>query len=113
MEISDAATILVISSVEGSAEGKRTERGGIGGKLASTMVHGVSVSVLKKNMESFFKQIKEILDNGSDKIGSFQISEIEILVQISGEGQIALMGSGAKIEAQGGIKFTLSRLPPP
>lgn len=50
MEINGADTILVISSVEGSIEGKRTERG-IGGKLASTMVQGVSVSMLKRNMD--------------------------------------------------------------
>lgn len=110
MEINGADTILVISSVEGSAEGKRTERG-IGGKLASTMVHGVSVAALKRNMDVFFDQIKEILQNGADRIGEFQISEIEVCAQISGEGQVALMGSGAKIEAQGGIKFTLCRVP--
>lgn len=110
MEINGADTILVISSVEGSAEGKRVERG-IGGKLASTMAHGVSVSVLKRNMDVFFDQIKVILQNGCDRIGEFQISEIEICAQISGEGQVALLGSGAKIEAQGGIKFTLCRVP--
>jgi hypothetical protein len=75
------------------------------------MAHGVSVSVLKRNMEVFFDQIKAILQNGSDRIGEFQISEIEVCAQISGEGQVALLGSGAKIEAQGGIKFTLCRVP--
>lgn len=84
---------------------------GIGGKLASTMVHGVSVSMLKRNMDVFFHQINEILQNGADRIGEFQISEIEVCAQISGQGQVALMGSGAKIEAQGGIKFTLCRVP--
>lgn len=110
MEINGADTILVISSVEGSIEGKRTERG-IGGKLASTMVQGVSVSMLKRNMDIFFHQINEILQNGADRIGEFHISEIEVCAQISGQGQVALMGSGAKIEAQGGIKFTLCRVP--
>ena len=110
MEISGADTILVVSSVEGAAEGKRVERG-IGSKLASTMAHGVSVAVLKRNMDVFFDQIKVILQNGCDRIGEFQISEIEVCAQISGEGQVALMGSGAKIEAQGGIKFTLCRVP--
>lgn len=110
MEINGADTILVISSVEDSADGKRTERG-IGSKLASAMVHGVSVSMLKRNMDVFFDQIREILQNGADRIGEFQISEIEVCAQISGQGQVALLGSGAKIEAQGGIKFTLCRAP--
>ena len=110
METSGSNTILVISSVGGVAEEKRTERG-IGGKLVSNVVHSVSVSVLKKNMESFFNQIREILETGTDQVGAFQVSEIEVSAQISGEGQVALMGSGAKIEAQGGIKFTLCRIP--
>jgi hypothetical protein len=111
METSGSDTILVISAVGGAAEEKRPERG-FGGKLVNSVVHGVSVSVLKQNMESFFDQIKEILDGGTDRIGAFQISEIEVCAQITGEGQVALMGSGVKIEAQGGIKFTLCRLPP-
>jgi len=110
MESNSADTLLVISSVESAADGKRPERG-IGGKLASSMVHGVSVSVLKRNMDVFFDQIREILQNGCDRIGEFQISEIEVCAQISGEGQVALLGSGAKIEAQGGVKFTLCRVP--
>lgn len=110
METSSSDTILVISSVSGVAEEKRPERG-IGSKLVSNVVHSVSVSVLKQNMESFLNQIKEILESGTERIGSFQISEIEVCAQISGEGQVALMGSGVKVEAQGGIKFTLCRLP--
>ena len=111
METSGSDTILVISAVGGAAEEKRPERG-MGGKLVSNVVHSVSVAVLKQNMESFFDQIKEILASGTDQIGAFQISEIEVCAQITGEGQVALMGSGVKIEAQGGIKFTLCRLPP-
>jgi hypothetical protein len=110
METSNSDTILVISSVGGAAEDRRQERG-IGGKLVSNVANSVSVSVLKKNMESFFNQIKEILETGAGEMGGFQISEIHVFAQISGEGQVALMGSGAKIEAQGGIKFTLCRIP--
>ena len=65
----------------------------------------------RENMESFFNQIKEILDSGTDRIGAFQISEIQVYAQITGDGQVALMGSGVKIEALGGIKFTLCRIP--
>jgi len=110
METNGPDTILVISSMGDVAEQRRPERG-IGEKLVSNIVHSVSVSVLKQNMESFFYQIKEILDAGTDRIGAFQISQIEVCAQISGEGQVALMGSGVKVEAQGGIKFTLCRLP--
>ena len=111
METSGSNTILVISSVGDATEERRPERG-IGSKLVSNVVHSVSVSMLKQNMESFFNQIRDILDSGTDRIGAFQISEIEVCAQISGEGQVALMGSGVKLEAQGGIKFTLCRLPP-
>ena len=110
MESNSSGTILVTGSASGSTEEKRVERG-IGGKLASNVINAVSVSVLKKNMESFFNQIREILETGTDRIGAFQISEIEVCAQITGEGQVTLVGSGVKIEAQGGIKFTLCRAP--
>lgn len=109
METSSPDTILVISPVNDLAGPKRTERG-IAGTLASNVAHSVSVPMLKQNMDSFFNQIREILDSGADCAGAFQVSEIEVCAQISGEGQVALMGSGAKIEAQGGIKFTLCRI---
>ena len=110
MEPNGLDTMLVISSVGDVAEERRPERG-IGGKLVSNVVHSVSDSVLKQNMESFFNQIRDVLEGGTDRIGAFQISQIEVCAQISGEGQVALMGSGVKVEAQGGIKFTLCRLP--
>lgn len=110
MATNESETLLVISSVGITAEEKRTERG-IAGKLVSNAMHSVSVCVLKENMKCFFNQIKDILESETDQIGAFQISEIEVCAQISGQGQVALMGSGVKTEAQGGIKFTLCRIP--
>jgi len=112
MEIDSTGTILVVGSTNRILDEKRAERG-IGDKLAGGVVNAISVSVLKKNMESFFHQIREILQEGSDQIGAFQISAIEALAQITGEGQVTLVGSGVKLEAQGGVKFTLCRKPPP
>jgi hypothetical protein len=109
METIRSDEIFVISSIGNTVESRRPERGV--GELVSKTVNSVSVSVLKKNMGSFLSQLKELLDNGSDKIGAFEISEIEVSAQITGDGQVALLGSGVKIEAQGGIKFTLCRVP--
>jgi len=110
MENNNSDNILVISSVNDMGGEKRIERG-FTGKLVSNAMHSVSVCVLKENMQCFFDQMKEVLASETDPIGAFQISQIDIFAQISGQGQVALMGSGAKTEAQGGIKFTLCRIP--
>jgi hypothetical protein len=100
--------IFIISAIGEGPEKGRVERG-IGGKLLEKSVNAVSVSVLKENMQAFFHQLREILDIGKDAIGAFEVSQVEIAAQITGDGQVCLMGSGVKLEVQGGIKFVLSR----
>jgi hypothetical protein len=60
-------------------------------------------------MAGFFEQLREILDTGKDKIGAFTVEEVNVSAQISGDGQVCLMGSGIKVGVQGGIKFVLKR----
>lgn len=86
----------------------RIERG-IGDRMAKATLNNVNVAVLKENMAGFFLQLREILDVGREKIGLFSIDEVKISAQISGDGQVCLMGSGVKVGVQGGITFVLKR----
>jgi hypothetical protein len=104
----DADEILVVTGMGKKATTDRKERG-FGENLADKTLSAVSVSVLKKNTERFFGQLREILDAGGDKIGAFEVAEVEISAQITGDGQVCLLGSGVKVEMQGGIRFVLRR----
>jgi len=82
----------------------------LGETLTKGAMNAVSVSALKKNMESFFTQLREILDTGKDKIGAFEVDQVEVSAQITGDGKVCLMGSGVKVGVQGGVIFLLKRV---
>jgi hypothetical protein len=100
--------ILLIAGISARTGDGRPERG-IGDALARA-VSAVDVSVLAKNMESFLAQLRTILSPGATSVGGFQIAQVEVSAQITADGQVCLLGSGAKVEMQGGVKFVLRRV---
>ena len=102
--------LWIVTDVELAREPERRERGlrdflG-GGKTAE-----VDTSVLKTNMKSFLDQLRDILAVGRDKIGEFQIDQVDISAQVTGSGKICLLGSGVQMGVTGGIRFVLKRAP--
>jgi hypothetical protein len=100
--------ILILTGLTDQPEAERAERGA-GDRVLKRIVNTVSVSALKENMQAFYRQLQEIIGPGKEKIGAFELSQIEVTAQITGDGKVCLLGSGAKIEVQGGIKFILKR----
>ena len=109
MEENSAEHIWIISAVGSQGEESRPTRGGFGAHLAEKSMNAVSVEVLKHNVVRFFSQLHDILDTEAAHIGSFEVAEVEVSAQITGGGEICLLGSGGKVELQGGIKFVLKR----
>ena len=103
-------TMWVIAAPETSVQPERAVRGGIP-TGAIENIREVSVSVLNKNMESFFKQLQKIVEPAQDAIGAFELSQVEVTASVTGEGKVCLLGTGAKMELQGGIKFILKKNP--
>ena len=108
MERENTDQIFILTSVEQEFEHRPTERG-LRDALSISPIKAVSVSALKQNMKQFFDQLQEILDSGREKIGQFEIDQVEISAQITAGGEVCLLGSGVKVGAQGGIKFVLKR----
>lgn len=102
--------ILVLTGLPDQAEAGRAERG-LSDRILKKGIGAVSVSALKKNMQAFFHQLQEIIDPGKETIGAFELSQIEVTAQVTGDGKVCLIGAGAKIEVQGSIKFVLNRTP--
>lgn len=108
MADSDSENILVITGVSEQPETGRVERG-LGDRILKRGISAVSVSALKENMQMFFRQLQEMVSPGKETIGAFELSQIEVTAQVTGDGKVCLLGTGAKIEVQGGIKFVLKR----
>ena len=104
--------ILVLTGLSDQPEADRTERErGPGDRILKRAINTVSVSTLKENMHAFFHQLQEVIGPGKETIGAFELSQIEVTAQVTGDGKVCLLGSGVKIEVQGGIKFILKRTP--
>ena len=100
--------MFIVTGIGGSQGQMRTERG-ISETVARGPIHSISVSTLKKNMVSFFGQLREILDTGTDTIGVFEVEQVEVAAQVSADGKVCLLGSGVQIGVQSGITFVLKR----
>jgi hypothetical protein len=103
---SNASDTILVGSVGGSAAtSERTERG----IVSRSVANAIPVETLKKNVQQFFEQLNEILAPGEDTIGDFRISEVRVAAEITGDGQVSLMGSGVKVGMQGGLTLILTR----
>ena len=108
MEENPIRHMFVTTELEEERDPGWRERGP-GARIRKGLVKAIDLSVLKDNMGTFFQQLKEILDTGKDRIGSFRVDRVEVSAQVTGEGKVCLMGSGAGIGIGGGIKFVLHR----
>ena len=102
------SAILITTSLDGERGPGRTERG-LSDAVAESVLKAVPVQVLKTNMGHFFDQLRDILSTGPETIGDFEVSQVEVSAQITGDGQVSLIGSGLKIGVKGGVTFVLKR----
>ena len=75
----------------------------------------VSVPALEQKMSRFLKSVSRIFhqaEQETQKNSRMQLDEIELSVEISGEGEIKLMGTGGKAGSKGAIKLTFKRAEP-
>jgi hypothetical protein len=66
-------------------------------------------------MSRFLKSVSRIFhqaEQETQKNSGMQLDEIELSVEISGEGEIKLMGTGGKAASKGAIKLTFKRAEP-
>jgi len=68
------------------------------------------VGMLVANFEAFFKSIAGLVDVVPDGQSKFRIEEIEFAAEITGEGELKLIG-GVKAGLKGGITIKLKRNP--
>jgi biotin synthase-related radical SAM superfamily protein len=70
----------------------------------------VEVTKLKQEMKGFLQAMKEMLDEAEDANSKMQLDEVQLSVEISGEGQISLLGiGGGKAGGKGAMTFKFKR----
>jgi len=78
------------------------------GVAAQTRVIGVR-PVLESNVNIFIGQMGSILSNTPENISKFRLDEFTVTVEISAKGEISILGTGAGVEAKGGVEFKFKR----
>ncbi|NJM22133.1 MAG: hypothetical protein HC874_19910 [Richelia sp. SL_2_1] len=70
----------------------------------------VEVSKLKGEMSKFLQAMSETLDEAEKANSKMQLDEVELSVEINGEGQISLLGiGGGKAGGKGAMTFKFKR----
>ena len=106
----------------GSRNGSRDIGGIIGGDTKEIIIKrdkegiaivkrkAVQVTKLKQEMKSFMQAMREMLDEAEEPNSKMQLDEVELSVEINGEGQISLLGiGGGKAGGKGAMTFKFKR----
>lgn len=119
----DIATPSKIWIITGESYVRETPTGArsssdIGGRLgekekspevAATERSQVDVSKLKLEMQGFLKAMREMLDEADPPSAKIRLDEVELSVEINGEGQVSLFGVGGKAGGKGAMTFKFKR----
>lgn len=93
--------IWVVPSPDKHVEGAR-------GFLGGGQPVKLNVSTLKSNVKGFLESMTQMLSDVPKIAAPYHLDEIELKVEVNGEGNIQLVG-GIKAGATGGITFRLKR----
>jgi hypothetical protein len=75
----------------------------------------VSAQTLEENMTNFLQVVGQLFSRAEQQANvnsGLQLEEIELSVEISGQGEVKLIGNGAKAGGKGAIKLKFKRQEP-
>jgi hypothetical protein len=119
--MTDKIWIITEETAETSTttSGSRSGRD-IGGKIGAEITEVTEVTVtrrkmlevakLKEEMSGFLQAMREVLDEAEQPDSKMQLNEVELMVEINGEGKISLLGvGGGKAGGKGAMTFKFKR----
>jgi hypothetical protein len=116
--MSETKKIWIVTSSSSTVDDDGSKGGAKGNpwntqKIANQAVQGVQVGVetLQANMSEFLDLVGSLFQKAEQKTG-MELDEVELSVEITGNGEVKLVGSGIGIEGKGAIilKFKRSEL---
>jgi hypothetical protein len=69
----------------------------------------VKVDVLSDNVNIFLNQMNSVLEKAPENIAQFRFTEFSVSVEVTAKGELSILGSGAGVEAKGGLTFKFVR----
>ena len=78
-------------------------------ELVITRRKAVEVATLKQEMKGFLQAMREMLDEADEPNSKIQLQEVELSVEINGEGKVSLFGVGGKAGGKGAMTFKFKR----
>jgi hypothetical protein len=78
-------------------------------EAVSTQHRAVEVTKLKEEMQGFLQAMKEILEEADQPSAKIQLDEVQLSVEINGEGKVSLFGVGGKAGGKGAMTFKFKR----
>lgn len=80
--------------------------------VGATKAVPVSTQKLEAEMSKFLQVVSNVFSNAEQQVSSksgLKLDEIEVTVEINGEGEVKLLGTGGKVGTKGGITLKFKR----
>lgn len=111
---------IVTDDTPPQIEGEREATRDLGGsfnppRTPSALPRGVEVdaATLQREMGNFLVVVDQMFLQAKQQKSGMQLEEIELAVEINGEGQVSLLGSGVKVAGKGAMTLKFKRSHPP
>ncbi|MEL4895618.1 Pepco domain-containing protein [Crocosphaera sp. Alani8] len=69
----------------------------------------IELEKLKAEMKGFIGAMREILDEADPPNSQMRLEEVELSVEVNGEGKVSLLGIGGKAGGKGAMTFKFKR----
>lgn len=107
---------VLTPKIPSGARDSSRDTGGLLGSEPPEVTEGVTsdrkaveVEKLKREMKGFLQAMREMLDEADPPDSKMRLDEVELSVEINGEGQVSLFGVGGKAGGKGGMTFKFKR----
>jgi hypothetical protein len=114
-----AKTLTIISSwvapanaamERADAEPRARERRGTLAPKVYEQVTEVSLDALKSSLDAATDSLSEIFSSAFERtFGDFELNEVEMALEVSADGRVGIMGTGAGVKGSGSIKLKFTR----
>jgi hypothetical protein len=109
--------ITIIVEKKLKTEG-RSKSGNVFGDREEADIEITEISIdaekLKTKMSSFIRLVTLVVNESQevvDKKSGMQLEELKLIVEISGEGEFKILGTGAKAGGKGALELVFKRCP--
>lgn len=88
---------------------REQRRGALAPKVYEQVTE-VSLDALKSSLDAATDSLSEIFSSAFERtFGDFELNEVEMALEVSADGRVGIMGTGAGVKGSGSIKLKFTR----